>query len=66
MTTSPDDALFYGRRHRGQSDSPSHRRQAYSASLDDVRPSLSANRNFDIATHPVRVLVGEAKRIRRR
>ena len=33
---------------------PMHRRRAYSASLDDVRASLSTNRNLDTATRPVR------------
>jgi len=31
-----------------------HRRRAYSASLDDVRASLSRNHNLDTATRPVR------------
>jgi len=30
------------------------RRRAYSASLDDVRASLSTNRSLDTATHLVR------------
>jgi hypothetical protein len=33
---------------------PMHRRQAHSASLDDVRASLSRNHNLDTATRPVR------------
>ena len=33
---------------------PMHRRQAYFASLDDGRASLSTNRSLDTATHLVR------------
>jgi hypothetical protein len=43
-----------------------YRRPAHFASLDDVRVSLSTNRNFDTANHLFRALGGEANCILQR
>ena len=43
-----------------------HRRPTRSAYLDDVRASRSTNRNFDTATHLVRALGREERRIPQR